>query len=90
VNNVRENNARRYKERYYSEDKTQCDMALEYMKLYGSITPLEALSAFNCLRLGARIADLREDGYVITTDIADGKKKYAVYTLMEEGREYEF
>lgn len=63
---------------------TQTEATLEYMKRYGSITPLEALNAFGCLRLSARIAGLREDGYVIDTAIAEGKKKYAIYSLRQE------
>lgn len=74
-------NARYYKLHHFSEKKTQCQMTLEYMKMFGSITQLEALNAFNCFRLGARIADLRADGHNITTDIAKGQKRYAIYKL---------
>lgn len=79
----RTRNASYYRSRYFSKKKTQCDMALEYIKLFGSITPLEALMAFGCLRLGARIADLRETGLNILTDIAKGPKRYAIYRLEE-------
>lgn len=68
----------------YDEKKSQAQMALEYMQRFGSITPLEALSAFNCFRLGARIADLRAEGYEIITTINDGKKRYAIYSLKGE------
>ena len=76
-------NAQYYKSHHFSEKKTQCEMTLEYMKMFDSITPLEALTAFNCLRLGARLSNLREAGYNITTTIAKGKKKYAIYRLEE-------
>ena len=72
-----------YKMRYFSEKKPQTEMTLEYMRLYGSITPLEALNGFGCFRLPARISDLRKAGHDIKTTIADGKKKYAIYTLNE-------
>ena len=38
---------------------------LAYMMEGNSITPLEALTRFNSMRLGARIADLKEDGWPI-------------------------
>ena len=68
----------------FSEKKSQAEMILEYLRKFGEITPLEALSAIGCFRLSARIADLRADGYNITTTIAKGKKQYATYKLEEE------
>ena len=59
-------------------------MALEYVQKFDSITPLEALTAFGCLRLSARIADLRADGHNITTEIHKGKKNYAIYRLEDD------
>ena len=73
--------------RSHDDSKTQKELCLEYLKKNGSITALEALGAFGCFRLAAIIYKLREDGYVITTDINDGKKKYAIYTLIKEGEE---
>ena len=69
--------------------KNQKDACLAYLEEHGSISPLEALREFGCFRLAAVIARLREDGYVIRTDIAEGEKKYAIYSLMEEGVEYD-
>jgi len=47
------------------------------------ITPLQALRLYGCLRLGARILDLRSKGYAISTDLIEvsGKKRVARYTL---------
>ena len=45
-----------------------------------SITPLDALQRFGCLRLAARIKDLRDAGVPIQTDTARG---HAVYSLAE-------
>lgn len=39
--------------------KNQMQQILEYMQEGNSITPLEALRKFGCLRLGARIWDIR-------------------------------
>ena len=38
---------------------------LAYMLAGNTITPLEALEKFGSFRLGARIADLKDDGYEI-------------------------
>lgn len=59
---------------------SQKQAVLSHLKEYGSITPLEALKLYGCLRLGARISDRRDEGYMITTDIAEGKR-YAIYRL---------
>jgi len=46
------------------------------------ITPMEALSNYGCLRLAARISDLRERGHKIETVMVDqGKKRFARYHL---------
>ncbi len=41
------------------------ELILEYMEKHGSITPLEAQRELGCMRLGARIWDLRHEGYEI-------------------------
>jgi hypothetical protein len=47
-----------------------------------SITPLEALSRYGCLRLGARIYDLKRDGLPVKTEIKrNGRKRFAEYSL---------
>ena len=68
----------------FSERKTQTEMILEYLQKFGEITQLEAFAAIGCFRLAARIADLREDGYRIITEMTKGKKSYAIYRLEEE------
>jgi len=46
------------------------------------ITPLQALDKYGCLRLAARIADLRERGHNIETVMVDhGEKRFARYSL---------
>ena len=44
---------------------TQCERILEFMRENGSITPLDALREFGCMRLGARIWDLKRRGLEI-------------------------
>ena len=81
---LRNTRARYFRQEYFDANKTQCEMALEYLQKFDSITPLEALTAFGCLRLSARIADLRDDGHDITTEIHKGKKNYAIYRLEDD------
>lgn len=76
--------ARAYKNKYATEKKSHKEMALEYMTLYESISPREALDAFGCMRLGGRIGELREDGYDILTITGDKKHNYATYVLEGE------
>lgn len=67
----------------------QLEQILEYMRVNGSITPLEALHNCGCFRLGARIFDLKDRGYPIETvmvyESKNGKRsKYARYVLREK------
>lgn len=69
---------------------TQCDKVLQYMRQFGSITQLEALSDIGCMRLASRITDLRQRGYAIGRRIKTAKNRYgesvsfAEYYLIEE------
>jgi hypothetical protein len=66
-------------------DKTHCEYILEYLELFDSITALEAVRAFDCFRLAARISDLRQDGCYIETEYNPKGKRYAMYSLPEGG-----
>ena len=48
---------------------TQTQQILDHMMRHGSITPLEALKEYGCMRLGARIWDLKRMGYDIDAQI---------------------
>ena len=67
---------------------TQCDKILDYMKKNGSITPLDALREFGCMRLAARINDITHDGIPIRSEMVSYKNhdgdtvKYARYSLV--------
>ena len=69
--------------------KPQCQMLLDYMRLHGSVTGLQALSELGIMNYKGRIHDLRKLGYTIRTDYitrmnAHGEKKtFARYTLKE-------
>lgn len=66
--------------------KNQKEQILEHIEKYGSITPLEAQRLYGCMRLGARIWDLRKDGYEIVREIVEvetrsGKARVARYRM---------
>lgn len=81
-------NAEAYEKQYDSQKMTQKDACLDYLERYGSITPLEALTAFHSFRLAAIICNLRKEGYAIKTKLNEDKR-YAIYTLTREGDEYD-
>lgn len=65
--------------------KSQKDQILEYLKAGNSITPLESLEIFKCLRLSGRIMELRKEGYDIITETEERHgKKYARYRLNDK------
>jgi hypothetical protein len=50
----------------------------------GKITALDAVLDYGCMRLAARIADLRDSGMNIkTTIIEKGNKRFAQYSLIQ-------
>jgi hypothetical protein len=63
----------------------QTEQILTYLKSGKAITPLEALTLWGCFRLGARIWDLKHQGYDIRTEIIeDNGKHYAKYQMVNE------
>lgn len=71
---------------------TQAQLVLEYMKEFGSITPLEAIQDLGVYRLSARIADLKKKGFSIQTKMEkvpnrrQKMSKIARYSLAEGNR----
>ncbi len=66
---------------------TQRNEILAYLKSGRTLTPLEALNRFGCLRLGARIYDLNHEGYKIKSKLVNvgNGKRVAEYSLIPEG-----
>lgn len=59
------------------QSQSQNARLLAFMQSGGRITSLEALNQFGCLRLSARIKDLRDRGYVICDEfitVPSGKR----------------
>ena len=69
---------------------SQSDRVLRYMAEFGSITQMDAMQDLGCMRLAARIADLREQGYLIGKRMKKCKNRYgntvqfAEYYIEEE------
>lgn len=55
---------------------TQCEMILQYMQDTGNIAPWEAMREFGCMRLGARIYDLKRRGVNVTRELVTDKNRY--------------
>lgn len=55
---------------------SQCEKILKYMSDYGSITQLDALKEFGCMRLASRINDLKNKGYNIQKSMVISKNRY--------------
>lgn len=70
--------------------ESQAQKILHWMQEKGPITPKDAEIAFGCMRLAARIKDLRSKGYCIVSDTVKYKDEngrtvqYAAYRLGEE------
>lgn len=68
---------------------TQSEKIMKHLKIFGSITSLEALEEYSCMRLASRISDLKKDGARIRKEIVIDKNKfgepvhYAKYSLEE-------
>lgn len=59
---------------------TQSEMILTHLQRHGSITPQEAMREYGCMRLGARIYDLRQQGHEIQRDMVQAENRFGVKT----------
>lgn len=62
---------------------TQTEAIRQHLLKHNAITPLEALQQYGCMRLAARIKDLRREGLsVVSTMVeADNGKRYCRYVM---------
>lgn len=67
-----------------SEHGSQTWHVLEMLRTYrGGVSPMDALREAGCMRLAARIKDLRDAGYVIDREMVSVKgKRFARYHLV--------
>lgn len=49
---------------------------LEYLKSHRGISQAEAIDAFGCYRLSARIKDLRDRGFYVSVIMEDGVNRF--------------
>lgn len=62
--------------------RSQTDLILDWMLAGHTITPLEALEKYGCSRLAARIADIRQKGYLVYSEFIttpSGKRVKSYY-----------
>ena len=68
---------------------SQCEKILNYIEEVGSITQLDALREFGCMRLASRISDLKKQGVPLKSTMETSKNRYgepihyARYSLCE-------
>lgn len=55
---------------------TQCERIIKYIKEEGSITSLDAMREFGCMRLASRISELKKQGYPIKTEFETSNNRY--------------
>lgn len=62
---------------------SQNNSILEYLKQGNSITALEALKSFQCMRLASRIGDIKNMGHEVISNMIEipSGKKVACYRL---------
>jgi hypothetical protein len=69
---------------------TQCDIILQHLKEFGSISSLEAMKEYGIMRLASRINDLKNQGYPIISNTKIMKNRFgetvhfAEYKLVKE------
>jgi hypothetical protein len=62
--------------------KNQTNRILRYLRTGRGITPLSALSRFGCMRLAARIEELRDAGIRINSRMMQRNgRRFACYSL---------
>lgn len=57
-------------------DMTQQEMILYHIKLFGSISPLEAMKQYGIMRLASRIHDLKKQGYAFNREVVTTKNRF--------------
>ena len=55
--------------------KPPTEKILDHLKMFGSITPLEAMKEYGCMRLAAVIFTLKDE-YSIATEMLDSKNRF--------------
>ena len=56
--------------------KNQCERIMDFIEEHGSITQIDALREFGCMRLASRINDLKRLGFPIKKKMESAKNRY--------------
>lgn len=56
--------------------KPQTRRVFDFIQRHGSITPRQAEDELGCMRLAARIAEIKEEGYAVKTEIVTAKNRH--------------
>lgn len=59
-----------------AEKLTQCERIMRYIEETGSITQIDALREFGCMRLASRISDLKRQGVPVERKMETAKNRY--------------
>lgn len=55
---------------------TQKDLIIQYLKDFGSITPMEAFADLGITKLATRISEMRKEGMQFKIQSVKGKNRY--------------
>jgi len=55
---------------------TQCERIVEYMKMFGSISPLEAFRDLGITKLATRISEMRKTGMTFEQEYVKSKNRF--------------
>ena len=59
---------------------TQRELILQYIKDFGSITPMQAYADLGVTKLATRISEMRKDGMTFKIETVHGKNRYGKST----------
>ena len=68
----------------------RAERVYQYMREFGSITPMDAIKDLGYTRLACAISEMKRDGHKVKTEIETGRNRwgkpthYARYSLVEE------
>lgn len=55
---------------------TQTEKILRHIAEHGSITPVEALQEYGCMRLASRMCDIKRAGYSVCRTMETSRNRY--------------
>ena len=55
---------------------TQAERIVEYIDMYGSITPMEAFSDLGITKLATRVSEMKRDGYEFEQELITTKNRF--------------